>query len=96
MEQAQTQTDRTLNKMRDIPSRAEDMADEARTRLDDTMAAISEKARYAARYADRRVQANPWTAVGIGFAAGMVFGAMLAMAVNSVANSQRGMLGRFG
>ena len=88
MEQAQT--DRTLNKMREIPSRAEDMADEARSALDTTVATISEKARYAARYADRRVQANPWTAVGIGFAAGMVFGALL----TAVVNSQRSMMSR--
>lgn len=81
MEQAQT--DRTLNKMREIPSRAEDMADEARSRLDETVSAVSEKARYAARMADQRVQANPWTAVGIGFGAGVVFGALLTMAINS-------------
>jgi ElaB/YqjD/DUF883 family membrane-anchored ribosome-binding protein len=81
MEQAQT--DRTLNKMREIPSRAEDVAEEARSRLNDTVSAVSEKARYAARIADQRVQANPWTAVGVGFGIGMVFGALLAMAINS-------------
>ena len=81
MEQAQT--DRTLNKMRDIPSRAEDVAEEARSKLDETMSAVSEKARYAVRMADRRVQASPWTAVGIGFGAGVVFGALLTMAINS-------------
>ena len=81
MEQAQT--DRTLNKMRDIPARAEDMVDETRSTLDSTMETISEKARYAARFADRRVHANPWTAVGVGFAAGMVFGALLTAAVGA-------------
>jgi ElaB/YqjD/DUF883 family membrane-anchored ribosome-binding protein len=81
MEQAQT--DRTLNKMREIPSRAEDMTEEARNKLNDTMSAVTEKARYAARVADQRVQANPWTAVGVGFGAGMIFGALLAMAINS-------------
>jgi ElaB/YqjD/DUF883 family membrane-anchored ribosome-binding protein len=81
MEQAQT--DRALNKMREIPSRAEDMTEEARSKLNDTMTAVTEKARYAARIADQRVQANPWTAVGVGFGAGMVFGALLAMAINS-------------
>jgi ElaB/YqjD/DUF883 family membrane-anchored ribosome-binding protein len=81
MEQAQT--DRALNKMREIPSRAEDMTEEARSKLNDTMTAVTEKARYAARIADQRVQANPWTAVGVGFGAGMVFGALLAKAINS-------------
>jgi ElaB/YqjD/DUF883 family membrane-anchored ribosome-binding protein len=69
--------------MREIPSRAEDMTEEARSKLNDTMTAVTEKARYAARIADQRVQANPWTAVGVGFGAGMVFGALLAMAINS-------------
>ena len=81
MEQAQT--DRALNKMREIPSRAEDMTEEARSKLNDTMTAVTEKARYAVRMADRRVQASPWTAVGIGFSAGLVFGALLTMAINS-------------
>jgi ElaB/YqjD/DUF883 family membrane-anchored ribosome-binding protein len=59
------------------------MTEEARSKLNDTMTAVTEKARYAARIADQRVQANPWTAVGVGFGAGMVFGALLAMAINS-------------
>jgi ElaB/YqjD/DUF883 family membrane-anchored ribosome-binding protein len=90
MEQAQT--DRTLNKMRDIPSRAEDVALDARAKLNETVATVTEKAREAARYADRRVQANPWTAVGIGFGIGVVFGALLTMAVSS---SQRNPFDRF-
>jgi pimeloyl-ACP methyl ester carboxylesterase len=32
-----------------------------------------------ARYADERVQENPWTAVGIGFGAGVVFGALVTL-----------------
>jgi ElaB/YqjD/DUF883 family membrane-anchored ribosome-binding protein len=35
------------------------------------------------RYADQTVHSNPWTAVGIGFGAGMVFGALLAMAIGA-------------
>jgi ElaB/YqjD/DUF883 family membrane-anchored ribosome-binding protein len=74
------QAERSLNK---IPSRVEDVAMDARTRLNETMSQVSERARDAVRYADRTVQANPWTAVGIGFGAGVVFGALLAMAINS-------------
>ena len=33
----------------------------------------------AARQADRTVQENPWTAVGIAFSAGMVFGALVTL-----------------
>ena len=82
MEQ-QPQTDRTLNKMRDIPARAEDVAYDMRAKLDQTVHAISRRAGDAAKFANQRVQANPWTAVGIGFGAGMVLGALLTMAVNS-------------
>jgi ElaB/YqjD/DUF883 family membrane-anchored ribosome-binding protein len=89
MEQ-QTQSDRTLNKMREIPSRAEDVAYDARARLDQAMTQVSQKARDAAQYAHEQVQANPWAAVGVGFGIGVVFGALLTMAVNS----QRSMLSR--
>jgi len=91
MEQ-QTQTDRTLNKMREIPSRAEDVAYDARARLDQAVTAVSQKARDAAQYTHERVRANPWTAVGISFGIGAVFGALLAIAVNQ---QQRSFLSRF-
>jgi ElaB/YqjD/DUF883 family membrane-anchored ribosome-binding protein len=91
MEQ-QTQTDRTLNKMREIPSRAEDVAYDARARLDQAVTTVSQRAREAAQYTHERVRANPWTAVGISFGIGAVFGALLAMAVNQ---QQRGFLSRF-
>jgi ElaB/YqjD/DUF883 family membrane-anchored ribosome-binding protein len=84
MEQ-QPQTDRTLNKMRDIPipARAEDLAHDARVKLNETVEQISGKAREYALYADRRVQANPWTAVGVSFGAGAIFGALLTWAISS-------------
>ena len=82
MEQ-QPQTDRTLNKMRDIPARAEDVAYDARAKLNETVEQISGKAREYVRYADRRVQQNPWTSVGIGFGVGVIFGALVTMALNS-------------
>ena len=50
-----------------------------RATLDETVAQVSESSRQAARYADRRVQENPWAAVGIGFGAGVIFGAMVAL-----------------
>jgi ElaB/YqjD/DUF883 family membrane-anchored ribosome-binding protein len=85
MEQ-QPQTDRTLNKMRDIPARAEDVAYDARAKLNETVDQISGKAREYVRYADRRVQQNPWTSVGIGFGVGVLFGALITMAMNSQRN----------
>jgi ElaB/YqjD/DUF883 family membrane-anchored ribosome-binding protein len=59
--------------------------------VNEAVTAISRRAGDAAKYANQRVQANPWTAVGIGFSAGMVLGALLTMAVNS----QRSWIERF-
>ncbi|MBV8031566.1 MAG: DUF883 family protein [Betaproteobacteria bacterium] len=83
MEPLQTQTDRTTSKMREIPARAEDIATDARAKLNETMQAWGSRAKDAARYTHEAVQANPWTSVGVGFGAGVVFGALLAMAINS-------------
>jgi len=44
------------------------------------------------RYADRRVQASPWSAVGVSFGLGMVFGVLVALAANS---QQRGVIERW-
>ena len=82
----QVQNDRTMNKMRDIPARAEDVAMDARAKLNETVQAVSVRAKDAVRYTDQVVQANPWTSVGVGFGAGVVFGALLALAINSQRN----------
>jgi ElaB/YqjD/DUF883 family membrane-anchored ribosome-binding protein len=83
MEQLQSSTDRTMSKAREIPERAEDIAADARVKLNETMQAWSRRASDAARYTDRAVQSNPWASVGVGFGVGVVFGALLAMAINS-------------
>ncbi|HLS87395.1 MAG TPA: hypothetical protein VK043_13935 [Burkholderiales bacterium] len=72
---------------RDIPSRVEDVTADTRTRLNESMAAVSERARYAMRYADECVHANPWTSVGVGFGVGVIVGALLAMAIGSTQRS---------
>ncbi|HUQ24129.1 MAG TPA: hypothetical protein VM140_00565 [Burkholderiales bacterium] len=51
----------------------------ARARLEETVTAVSEKSREMARYADRRVQENPWTAVGTGFGLGVLFGTLITL-----------------
>ena len=62
----------------------EEIRSDTRVALDETMAVLSEKSRLAARYADRTVQDNPWTAMGIGFCAGMVFGALVTLLARRV------------
>ena len=50
-----------------------------RATMEQYMTTASERAREAAAYADRTVQQNPWTAVGVGFGIGMVFGALVTL-----------------
>ena len=88
----QMNTDRAMNKAREIPSRAEDIATDARVKLNETMQAVGTRARDYARYTDQAVQANPWTSVGVGFGVGVVVGALLAMAIG--AGAQRSFIER--
>jgi ElaB/YqjD/DUF883 family membrane-anchored ribosome-binding protein len=50
-----------------------------RATMEQYMTTASERAREAAAYADRSVHQNPWTAVGVGFGVGMVFGALVTL-----------------
>lgn len=50
-------------------------------RLDEARTAVAERTREAARYANRTVYGNPWTSVGVSFAAGMVFGLLIGLTV---------------
>lgn len=76
MEYAQT---KAPTNVQEIASRPEDTYRNMRAAMEEYVARATEMAREAAAYADRQVQSNPWTAVGIGFGAGMIFGALVAM-----------------
>lgn len=52
----------------------------AKQQLSEVLDGISERAREYGRYADEQVQANPWTAVGIGFGIGVAMGVLLGIA----------------
>ena len=75
--------------MNKAPSNVEEMPGQEerlqgmRATMEEYMTSATERAREACAYADRQVQSNPWTAVGIGFGVGMIFGALLAMASRS-------------
>jgi ElaB/YqjD/DUF883 family membrane-anchored ribosome-binding protein len=56
------------------------MLQSARRQLNDVLDGISERAREYGRYADEQVQANPWTAVGVGFGIGVAMGVLLGIA----------------
>ena len=77
-----TQGDAVMSNVRDIQSRAQETLQQAGRRWNDTVQAVSTRARDAARYTEQQMQENPWTALGIGFGAGMVMGALLMLAAN--------------
>lgn len=68
--------------VRDLQSRAQDTLQQAGRRWNDTVQAVSSRARDAARYTEQQMQENPWMALGIGFGAGMIMGALLMLAAS--------------
>lgn len=80
-----TQVDKVPSNVQEIPGRGETFQ-AARERLNETLAGVSEQARYAAKYADETVRNNPWTSIGVGFGIGVVVGALIALAAASSRN----------
>lgn len=76
------QMNKVPSKVEEVPGQ-EDRLQNMRAQMEQYMSSATQKAREACAYADRQVQANPWTAVGIGFGVGMIFGALVAMASRS-------------
>jgi ElaB/YqjD/DUF883 family membrane-anchored ribosome-binding protein len=74
-----TQTNKVPSNVHEIPTQSEDTYQNMRAAMDEYVASATDMAREACAYADRHVQQNPWTAVGVGFGAGMIFGALVAM-----------------
>ncbi|MGH8669962.1 MAG: DUF883 family protein [Burkholderiales bacterium] len=85
------QTNKVPSNVHEIPAQSEDTYQNMRAAMDEYVASATDMAREAAAYADRQVQQNPWTAVGVGFGLGMVFGALVAM----VSRSQHSALDHF-
>ena len=50
-------------------------------RIEDAKAAVTEKTREAARYANRTVYGNPWTSVGVAFGTGTLLGLLSGLSV---------------
>jgi ElaB/YqjD/DUF883 family membrane-anchored ribosome-binding protein len=81
--EATTELNRTPSTTQDIANQAGEKLKNVRASFDHAMTSVTERTREAARYADRRVTDNPWTSVGIAFGIGMIFGALVTLAVNS-------------
>ena len=73
------QMNKAPSNVQEMPGASEETLRNVRETMDEYMDAATERAREAAAYADRQVQRNPWTAVGLGFGVGMVFGALVAL-----------------
>lgn len=68
-----TQTQPQSNPMME----SENILDSTRERLNETLQDVTARLQEAASYADEQVQSRPWAAVGIGFGAGVVMGALI-------------------
>lgn len=68
------------NDIRGAQDDAEEALASAKQQLADVLDGITERAREYGRLADEQVQANPWTAVGIGFGLGVAMGVLLGIA----------------
>jgi len=73
------QTNKVPSSVDEMTTSADERLRDMRHTMDQYMNAASQRAREAAAYADRTVQRNPWSAVGVGFGLGMVFGAMITL-----------------
>lgn len=85
------QANKAPSNVEEIPTSTEETLRNMRATMEQYMSSASERAREAAAYADRTVQQNPWAAVGVGFGAGMVFGALITLLA---AKSSHGVLDR--
>ena len=73
------QMNKAPSNVQEMPGSTEETLRSVRETMDEYMNAATDRAREAAAKADRQVQQNPWTAVGVGFGVGMVFGALVAL-----------------
>jgi ElaB/YqjD/DUF883 family membrane-anchored ribosome-binding protein len=73
------QTTKAPSSVEEIPTSTEEKLRTMRDTMDEYVTSASDKAREAAAYADRTVQQNPWTAVGVGFGAGVLVGALVGL-----------------
>ena len=74
------QTDNPMNNVRDLQTRAGETLEQAGRRWNDATSRARDMVRDAAQYTERQMQQNPWTALSIGFGAGVVMGALLMLA----------------
>jgi ElaB/YqjD/DUF883 family membrane-anchored ribosome-binding protein len=76
------QTEGVTGEVTRLSRRAEDRLQEARSQVAGTISGVASRARGMARTTHQGVRANPWTALGIGFGAGLILGALAIFAAS--------------
>ena len=77
------QTENIPSNVQEMPGQQDETFQNARERLNETLAAVKQRAGEACEYTDQVVRANPWSSIGIGFGVGILVGALVTLAASS-------------
>jgi len=83
------QTEKIPSNVQEMPGQQEEAFQNARERLNETLATVKQRAGEAYEYTDEVVRANPWSSIGVGFGVGILVGALVTLAASS---SRRGFI----
>lgn len=77
-----TQAERIPSNVQEMPGNEENIQN-ARQRLNETLAIAKQRAGEACEYTDQVVRAHPWSSIGVGFGVGILVGALVTLAASS-------------
>lgn len=77
------QTEKIPSNVQEMPGQQEETFQNARERLNETLATVKQRAGEAYEYTDQVVRANPWSSIGVGFGVGILVGALVTLAASS-------------
>lgn len=77
------QTEKIPSNVQEMPGQQEEALQNARERLNETLASVKQRAGEAYEYTDQVVRANPWSSIGVGFGVGILVGALVTLAASS-------------
>ena len=76
-------TEQIPSNVQEMPGQQEEAFQNARQRLNETMATVKQRYDEAFEYTDQVVRANPWSSIGVGFGVGILVGALVTLAATS-------------
>ena len=79
------QTENIPSNVQEMPGQEETLEtlQNARQRLNETMATVKQRYDEAFEYTDQVVRANPWSSIGVGFGVGILVGALVTLAASA-------------